>query len=331
MPLSWPCLERLAHSGDLPRARALLAWRDLVHPDPTPRACNDNDPARDRLATDATLDVRPTETELLTGAGWEVTGKAHSEALGRMAPTYATTTAPQTRDGDLVRMGGLEFERGALRRYRGVNGKSYKPREARGQDRGGATPARTMTAVRQYLSLRGTSSEPQGLRRPFSDAPAAIGWRDWPTSMDRELCRYQLAAHGVSRHFTLQEARANADLPPADRGPDYILPGRQWIGGVTRAKPSGEVSQGAVDAPADDVERRIDFARLRQILGDHARTLDLAITDATSADIAMARGYSASTARKVGGRVVDAAIDAYLTASAVPVAANDNYQTKIAA
>lgn len=307
--LNWPTLERLAYRKDLPRVQALKAWGELTYPDKPPVASNDNDPD---LAIDTLLGVRPTEAELLTAAGMVQDGQGWSETYRKPMPTYHPTTARLVRDGAQYRLGGLLFRAGWLVSYESATGRTFKPGERYGKPKGPAPAARTAASINWYLSLRGTSSGPQGLQRPFSGAAAASGRHFWPVSDAKAVQRSLLLWLGVDGRTPLAEARENAWLPPATPGPVVIAKGAHWWGGISHGRAAGEASVGASqDRTAQDADTAIDLARLRRLLGDDADTLDMAISPATAAMIAEARGYSTSTARKVGASIIDSALDRF--------------------
>lgn len=68
---------------------------------------------------------------------------------------------------------------------------------------------------------------------------------------------------------------------PATQCPDGLVPGPQWVGGVKKPKPLGEIAAAAGGEP--EIVRRIEnmdfITHLSRLLGDHAKVLDLAITD----------------------------------------------------
>jgi hypothetical protein len=93
--------------------------------------------------------------------------------------------------------------------------------------------------------------------------------------------------------------------------PDAIIPGRQWIGGVKKPKPTSEISHAAVAVTS----HKCDSSDLRKELGSNAAILDLAITDATARAIGIECGLSASYAEKRGTALVDRALDALIAAA----------------
>jgi len=308
--LSWPTLERLAYRHDLPRVRALKRWAALVCPDRPPVAANDNDPD---LAIDTIMGVRPTEAELLTAAGMVPDGQAWSETYRKPMPAYLPTTARLVRDGGKIRLGGLVFREGWLESYENPTGRKFRPGERYGKPKGPAPRDRTDESIAWYLGLRGTSSEPQGLRRPFSNAPAPSGRHFWPASDAKAVHRSMLTWLGVDGRTPFHQARENAGLPKSDAASDSIAPGAYWFGGVSHGRGTGEASVGAsMDRTVEDADTAIDLTRLRRLLGDDADTLDMAVSPANAASIAEARGYSTSTAKKVGAAVTERALDAFM-------------------
>ncbi|KAB1086476.1 hypothetical protein F4V91_08560 [Neorhizobium galegae] len=321
--LAWPALERLAYRGDMARAFALRHWKNLCQPgsvfDPTPTADD---------AAEEQIEVRPSEAETLRAIGWTVTGEERWPDTGRLVNTYepkeATPVSKRNRLGGTdTRLGDLLFRDGKLIQWAvTAKGKALAPIERPRGLKGGQTSERAEAAIWAYLRTAdaGSPFSATSLRRPFS-GEKAIGEcydplpREAPSKKDKsgrfgvEEARALLREHGVDGSVPFEE------LPvPAIRGPDALVPGKQWRGGIKKPKPVGEISAAAGREPevVRLVEARSHLDNLRKLLGDHARVLDLAIGNATAREIGIAMGKAPAYAEKVGPMLIDAAIDALL-------------------
>jgi hypothetical protein len=321
--LAWPALERLAHRGDMARAFALRHWKNLVQPGSLIESTPDIDDAAEKQ-----IEVRPSEAETLRAIGWTVTGEERWPDTGRIVKTYepndATPVSTRNRLGGTdTRLGNLLFRDGKLIQW-GVTAKgaSLKPIERPRGMKGGQTSERTEAAIWAYLRTNDVDSpfSATSLRRPFSGEKAIADCydplpREEPSHKDRhgrfgvEEARVLLREHGVDGSIPFE------DLPlPATRGPDALVAGPQWVGGVKKPKPLGEISAAAGREPdvVRLVETRSHLDNLRHLLGDHAKVLDMAITNATAREIGMAMSRAPAYAEKVGPLLIDAAIDALL-------------------
>ncbi len=323
--LAWPTLERLAYRSDEARVYALRHWRNMVYPGSgyvPPEAANDDN-------GEPEIEVRPSEGELLRAVGWKVTGQERWEVTGKLVSTYEPKVtlpvfslnrngAEEVRQGELLFRSGKLIEWGKTKRCRAL-----RPVErARGM-KGAASPDRSEAAIWRYLKAPSSAPSPlsaASCRRPFSSEPA-IGDhytplpREVPTERDRhgrfgvEQARELLRSFGVDGSVPFER------LPvPATRCPDGLVSGPQWIGGVKKPKPLGEISAAAGGEPeaVRIVETANYLTQLRRLLGDHAKVLDLAITDATAKEIGMEMGKAPAYAEKAGPLLIDAAIDALL-------------------
>jgi hypothetical protein len=101
---------------------------------------------------------------------------------------------------------------------------------------------------------------------------------------------------------------------PATRCENGLVAGDQWVGGVKKPKPLGEISSAAGREPefVRHVESNSYVDYLRRRLREHATVLDLAITDASAKSIGMAMGQAPAYAEKRGPALIDAAIDALI-------------------
>ncbi|WP_234811204.1 hypothetical protein [Xaviernesmea oryzae] len=323
--LAWPTLERLAYRRDGARLFALRHWRNLCYPGagfiPEP---DDDDTA------EAQVEIRPSEAELLRAVGWTVTGSERWEHTGKVVNTYkraeAAPISTRNRNGGTdTRFGDLRFRDGKLIEWgTTANGASLKPVERRRGLKGGSSKERAEAAIWAYLRTRDTDSPfaAASYPRPFSGEKAIADCydplpREAPSQQDKhgrygvEEARAVLRAHGVDGSVPFE------NLPvPATRAPDAIIAGPQWVGGIKKPKPTGEIS--ASEGPPSEFAVRFETGdyvdHLRRILGDHAKVLDLAITDATAKEIGIAMGKAPAYAEKAGPWLIDAAIDALIVA-----------------
>jgi len=342
--LAWPTLERLAHRGDEARVYALRHWKNLNYPGfgyipPEPTDDDTDEPQ---------VEARPSEAELLRAVGWTVTGSERWQHTGKLVNTYASAdlspSVKRHRNGTVdIELGDLVFRDGALIEWgRTKRGRALQPVERTRGVKGGEQPGRTDAAILAYLRAPATTPSPfstTSLRRPFSGQPAIVNMydplpREAPSAKDRygrygvEEARAVLRDHGVDGSVAFE------DLPvAATRGPDALVAGSQWVAGVKKPKPLGEISAAA--GPEGEVSVRIETGdyvdHLRRILGDHAKVLDLAITDATAKDIGVAMGKGRAYAEKVGPLLIDAAIDALIAADETARWVVEEKKKKIAA
>jgi hypothetical protein len=321
--LAWPALERLAHRGDAVRAFALRHWKNLCYPgsgyDPQP--IEDNEPE--------TIEIRPSEAEMLRAVGWTVSGEERSLQTGKLVPTYEPreTQAATTRNrngGTDTRVGGLLFRDGKLIEW-GVTakGRPLKPVERPRAGKGGQPTERSEAAIWAYLKTPADTNSPMHAvpyQRPFSGEPAIMDCyeplpREEPSAKDRRGRFGVEEARAVLRDHGCDGAVPFKDLPlQATMCADALVPGRQWVGGVKQPKPLGEISAAAgPDAPAVRLMETADhLSQLRRLLREHAKVLDLAITNATAREIGIAMGKAPAYAERAGPLLIDAALDTLL-------------------
>ncbi|MBB5041947.1 hypothetical protein [Shinella fusca] len=342
--LAWPTLERLAHRGDEARVYALRHWRNLCFPGSSyiPPEPTDDD------TDEPQVEVRPSEAELLRAVGWTVTGRERWEHTGKLVNTYASAdlspSVKRHRNGTVdIELGDLVFRDGALIEWgRTKRGRALRPVERARGVKGASPKERTEAAILAYLRAPATTPSPftaVSLRRPFSGERAIPDLydplrREAPSANDK-LGRFGVEeARAVLRDHGVDGSVAFADLPvAATQCKDALVVGPQWVGGIKKPKPLGEISAAA--GPECDLSRRIETGdyvdHLRRILGDHAKVLDLAIGDATAQEIGSAMGKGRSYAEKVGPWLIDAAIDALIAADETARWVVDEKKKKIAA
>ncbi len=322
--LAWPALERLAHRGDYRRLFALRHWKNMAFP-----ATAIETPEESNLDPETTIEVRPSEAELLSAVGWKVIGKQRWQHTNEIVNVYETKDcAPahhkNKNDGVDTRLGNLLFRDGALIEWgKTGKGRALRPVERPRGTKGGGNPARSDSAIWSYLTLRGAVASPltsKPYSKQFSDEPA-IGDFYSPLPREEPSAKDKHGRFGVKEgRELLQSLGVDGSVPfdhlsvPATRCPDGLVSGPQWVGGVKKPKPLGEISASAGREP--DFVRQVETVNyvqyLRHQLGRHADVLDMAITDATAKEIGIKMGQGPAYAEKRGPALIDAAIDALI-------------------
>ncbi|WP_414123997.1 hypothetical protein [Rhizobium sp. BR 317] len=294
------------------RLYALRHWRDLCFPREIVIADEEQ-----QYEPECAIEIRPSEAELLRAVGRKVIGRERWYHTGEMANVYDDAPAPDieyrtNRNGALeASIGGLMFRDGELKQWGTTRkGAALQPDERRrGVKGGGVKPGRTETAIWDYIRLKGAVSPltAKPYSKPLSSEPA-IGDCYTP-SADVVDARKLLKEFGVDGSVPFDQ------LPfRATSCEDGLVAGPQWVGGVKKPKPLGEISSVAGREP--DFVRHVETVSyvdyLRHRLGKHAKVLDLAITDATAKEIGMSAGHAPAYAEKRGPSIIDAAIDALI-------------------
>lgn len=302
--LAWPAFERLAYRGDHARLFALRHWRDLCFP--RDMEIHEDD---QQYEPEVTIEIRPSEAELLSAVGRKVTGRERWNHTGEMANTYDDAPAPTIKYNKLqnsafeASIGNLTFRDGELKQWgTTANGRPLRPDERRRGAKGGSKPERTDRDIWSYIRLKGAVSPLAA--QPYSK-PCFAQLRDRCTpSAEAASARQLLEDFGIDGSVPFDK------LPfPAVRCSDGLVSGPQWVGGVKQPKPTVSEPAGTEPEFVRHVETVNYVDRLRLKLGDHARVLDLAISDATAVEIGVAMGLAPAYAAKRGATLVEYAID----------------------
>lgn len=322
--LAWPTLERLANRQDEARVYALRHWRNMCHPgsEYVPKVDEDE-------TEELEMEIRPSEAELLGAIGWRVIGKERWHHTGKVVNVYSTTDA--TTENKRNRLGGTDtqigdllFRNGALIRWGETRkGAGLRPVDRPRGPKGGASPGRTDAAIWSYVRLPSAGASPmaaKSYRMPIS-TERAIGDCYSPLPREEPCDKDRHGRFGVEEaRAVLQDLKIDGSVPfdqlpvPATMCPDAIVAGPQWVGGIKKPKPLGEISAAAGGEP--EVARRVEtmdyITHLRRLLGKHAKVLDMAIGNATAKEIGIAMEKAPAYAEKVGPTLIDAAIDALI-------------------
>ncbi|MGO6684155.1 hypothetical protein [Rhizobium leguminosarum] len=321
--LAWPAFERLAYRGDHARLFALRHWKNLNFP-----GSEIDVPEEGNYDPEVAIETRPSEGELLTAVGWEIVDRERwywtSEMVNIYEPKQSVETRQKNRNGGTdTAIGALLFRDGKLVQWGATRkGAALKPVERTRGVKGGNDPSRSESAILSYLELQGAVSPltSRPYAKPMSAEPAIHGCYDplpcvEPNAKDR-CGRFGVEeAREVLRRFGVDGSVPFDSLPSsATRCPDGLVAGDQWVGGVKKPKPLGEISSSAGREPqfVRHVESNSYVDYLRRRLREHAKVLDLAITDASAKSIGMAMGQAPSYAEKRGPALIDAAIDALI-------------------
>lgn len=306
--LAWPALERLAHRGDYRRAYALRHWRNMLFPNRVEVA------QEGEYNPEVVVEVKPSEAALLGAIGWKVIDKERWHVTGEEVNAYQRTEAEVVYRTDSngnkeVRIGDLLFRNGELIQWgRTKKGAMLKPSEKARGEKGGKSPARSEMAILSYLQLKGAMS-PLTARPYFKPMSAEVVIRDVLPQPGTIEARDELRTLGVDGNVPFNQ------LPfPATLWPDGLVAGAQWIGGVKKPKPTGEISAASGKEPeaVKHIETASHIEMIRRSLRDHATVLDMAITDASARAIGIAMGLAPAYAEKRGPALIDAAIDALI-------------------
>ncbi|MBY3564114.1 hypothetical protein [Rhizobium laguerreae] len=322
--LAWPAFERLAHRGDYARAFALRHWKNMNFPGSEIDVLEEGN-----YDPEVAIETRPSEGELLTAVGWEIVDRERwywtREMVNIYEPTPSVEGHQKNRNGGTdTSLGALLFRDGRLIRWGETRkGSALRPVERSRGPKGGAAPSRSESAILSYLELQGAVSPltAHPYANPLSAEPAIHGCydplpRQEPNTKDRHGRYGVQEAREVLRRLGVDGSVPFDSLPsPAIRCPDGLVAGDQWIGGIKKPKPLGEISSSAGREPefVRHVETTSYLDYLRRRLREHATVLDLAITDASAKSIGMAMGQAPSYAEKRGPALIDAAIDALIS------------------
>ncbi|TBC12316.1 hypothetical protein [Rhizobium ruizarguesonis] len=321
--LAWPTFERLAHRGDYSRLYALRHWKNLNFP-----GSEIDVPEEGNYDPEVAIEIRPSEGELLAAVGWEIVDRERWYWTNEMVNIYQPKPSVETHQKN--RNGGTDTSLGALLVRDGKliqwgetkKGAALKPVERARGVKGGVDPSRSESAIRAYLELSGAVSPftSRPYAKPISAEPAIRDYydplpREEPSPKDRHGRFGVSEAREVLRRFGVDGRVPFDQLPvPATRCENGLVAGPQWIGGIKKPKPLGEISSSAGREPefVRQVETVSYLDYLRRRLREHATVLDHAITDASAKSIGMAMGQAPAYAEKRGPALIDAAIDALI-------------------
>jgi hypothetical protein len=263
------------------------------------------------------VEVKPSEPALLGAICWKVDGKERWHFTGEEVNTYKRAESKvayrtNTNGGKEATTGNLVFRDGELVQWgRTKKGSTLKPSEKARGEKGGSTLGRSETMIWSYLrDIRGAGS-PLTARPYHKPISSEVVIRDaflpLPGTED---------ARKVLRDFGIDGSVPFKDLPfAATKCADGLVPGKQWVGGIKKPKPTGEISaaSGKEYEAVKTVEMVSHLRLVRKALGAHAKVLDLAVTDASAKDIGVAMGLAPAYAEKRGTALVDEAIDALIS------------------
>jgi len=290
-------LERLISYGCVPTATTWLS-------------ADGNLPEAGRPLPDRVTELRPSPDEIVRLAVQNAI--AARTAVGPITPAELAAAAEHNTRRDI---------RGAVTHWRGSDGK-WRPvaelfRQPKGQRRK-SEAARSEDNAR-HLAPRGSGTFPE--RMPRSATPSAgedyrrLRAAHWVAAFGvaNDNARVDIDRAGVGALVAFDRARANAGLPPAERGLTVIAPGAEFMARRAHSNPCATQGSfvGPASGPEDAMIAVIDAPRNEAALGDHARVLDMSIAGATAKEIAAAMELGGG---RQGERKAVAAQDASLEA-----------------
>ncbi|QIG68359.1 hypothetical protein EVB74_025 [Rhizobium phage RHph_Y3_56_1] len=339
--LAWPTFERLAYRGDYARLYALRHWRDMVFPQEIIIADDE------QYEPEAGIEIRPSEAELLGAIGWEIVDRERwywtRETVNIYEPKPSGENRQKNKNGGTdTTLGALLFRDGKLIQWGATKkGHSLRPVERPRAAKGGSDPSRSESAILSYLELSGATSPltAQPYQKSLSTEAAIHDCyqplpREVPSAKDKsgrfgvEEARLVLQQFGVDGSVPFDRLPVSATMCP-----DSLVTGDQWIGGIKKPKPLGEISSAAGREPefVRQVETLSYLDHLRRRLREHAKVLDMAIADTSAKEIGIAMGLAPAYAEKRGSMLIDAAIDALIDVDETARTQFSPAQEKIAA
>lgn len=303
-----PLALRLARQGRYADLRRLISYGTV--PAATTWLSADGDlPEAGKPLPDRVTELRPSPDEIVAIAAR--TAITTHDGVGPISPAELNAAAERNVRRD---------QRGAITRWRGSDGK-WRPvaelfRQPKGERRKSEDERHDDNA--RHLALRGSGTFPVCAQR--STTPSAgedyrrLRAAHWVAAMGpandnrRVLDRRKIGA-GVR----FDDARSNAGLPPAERGPTAIAPGAEFLAFRIHSNPRATQGSfvGPASGPEDSMIAVIDAPRVDAALGGHGRVLDLSIAGATAKEIAATMGLGGG---RQGERKAVAAQDAALVA-----------------
>ncbi|WP_028746352.1 hypothetical protein [Rhizobium mesoamericanum] len=321
--LAWPTFERLAYRKDGPRLFALRHWRNLVSPHQIVFADQHEETDDPEMA----LEIRPSEAGLLRAVGWEVVGRERWYWTRKMVNTYKPTPAPSPKyrtniNGDLeTRVGDLMFRNGEMIRWGETKkGSNLRPVERPRREKGGNSAHRSDSVIWSYIDLLGAVSpltatpysKPLTNQTVIGDCYSPLP-REEPTAKDKHGRYGVREARDLLRSFGVDGGVPFEQLPvPATRCPRGLVAGKQWLGGVKKPNPTASKQAGREPPLVREIETMNYLEYLRSKLGDHAKVLDMAVSDSSATEIGVAMGLAPAYAEKKGPSLIEAALDALI-------------------
>jgi hypothetical protein len=304
-----PLALRLARQKRAADLRRLISYGTV--PTATTWLSADGDlPEAGKPLPDRVTELRPSPDEVVRIAAR--TAIAARDGVGPITPAELDAAADRNTRRDA---------RGAVTHWRGSDGKwrlvAELFRQPKGQRR--KSEAARSEDNAHHLALRGSGTFP--VRAQRSTTPSAgedyrrLRAAHWVAAFGvaNDNARVDIDRAGVGALVAFDRARANAGLPPVERGPTVIAPGAEFLAFRVHSNP--RATPGSFVGPASGLEdvmiAAIDAPRNEAALGDHARVLDLSIAGATAKEIALTMGWDAG---RQGERKAVAAQDAALVA-----------------
>ena len=278
-----PIITRLRRAGRHHDAAGLAR---LAIPAEMPEGANDD---QDGFGVDTVFEIRPTENEIARACMKpDADGQVglRFDKRGRITSYRATD-----KDGEPV----LDKD-GNERWFRAYEG--Y--RQSKGSRRKSLKVLSEASA--DHLALRGSGAFPERSRYRENNSGGADYWRTrhavTMTAMvgQNQEARVEMDRRGLGSLAPFAQARSNAGLPPAERGPTVVARGAGFLAGtVAKNELATEGSfVGAPDAFENAMVAKIDAPRIETALGGHAEVLRDSLDGMTARELAAQRGWGNS-------------------------------------
>jgi hypothetical protein len=248
-----------------------------------PEGANDD---MDGFGIDTVYEIRPTENEIARAC-------MRPDDMGLRFDSRGRITAYRATDAD----GNPVLDANGDERW-------FKAREGYRQSKGSRRVSLKVLAEAggAHLSLRGSGAFP--VRSPYCERPSdgQDYWRTRHAVMliamvgQNQKARSEIDRRGLGSLASFAEARANASLPPAERGPTVIARGAEFFAGkVAKNELASEGSfVGAPDAFENAMIAKMDAPRIETALGEHADVLRDCLDGMTARELAAQRGWGNS-------------------------------------
>ena len=279
-----PIVTRLRRAGRQGDVSNLVRF---AVPAEMPEGANDD---MDGFGVDTTFETRPTQNEI-------------SRACMR-----------QDQHGI-----GLRFDsRGRITSYRATdangdpvlvpNGRErwFKAREGYRQSKGSRRKSLKVLAQHSaaHLALRGPCAFPDRSQYRESQSDGQDYWRNRHAVMmiamvgQNQKARAAIDRRGLGALVSFAQARSNAGLAPAERGPTVVARGAGFLAGTVAKNDLATEGSfvGAPDAFENTMIAKIDAPRIEAALGEHAEVLRDCLDGMTARDLAAKRGWGSSKA-----------------------------------
>jgi hypothetical protein len=279
-PRAIPIVTRLRRAGRQGDVSNLVRF---AVPAEMPEGANDD---MHGFGVDTTFEIRPTENEIARACMKPDNIGLRFDKRGRITSYRATD-----KNGDPV------LDPHGKERW-------FKAREGYRQSKGSRRKSLKVLSQHSaaHLALRGPGAFPDRSQYRESQSDGQDYWRNRHAvtmiSMvgHNQKARVDIDRLGLGSLASFAEARVNAGLAPAERGPTVVARGAEFFAGkVAKNELATEGSfVGAPDAFENAMVAKIDAPRVEGALGGHAEVLRDSLDGMTARELADKRGWGNS-------------------------------------